>query len=367
MRWIVILAVVAATAASAQSDETALCERVAAHIRDNRQFMAGQNVDILDVLNSGATRLVEAASPRIEVRRVETDSEIREFLGEFDARFGHSPSVESLVRQAARWAQRLSVYAFPGSDLGMITMEDDGTANCVDFSVFRGGAKSALLAPVPKKGDSDGENLICGGYGQDGQWTRIGPTEAFIEIDRDVMASNVAIRVVPWRDDAWRPACWVDIRSQSGFRPPQVFVPDDSLLTRDRFASVAAQIAEKWFKTSDHDTFEFGPPLPDSDRPTIERLDPLVEALGDQFPQFGRDQLDGFHASFASRPDAYPLVLDGGSYVVRVGHAGVGWRESPDVLVAVYSLVNGKPQPIISAFVERQRGAVEHVAVRIGR
>jgi hypothetical protein len=328
--------------------------------------MAGQDVDILDVLTRGATPLVEVASPRIQMRTVETDSAIRDFLSEFDVKFGHSQSVESVVREAADSGERLGADALRGSDLGMLTTEG-GTANCATFRVFRGGARSALLAPLPKKGDSDGENLICGGFGQDGQLIRIGPTEAFVEIDRDVTASNVAIRVVQWGDDAWRPACWVDVTRKSGFGTPRVFGPTESPLAQDRFASFAARIAEAWFKAGDRGTFEFGPPLPDGDRPAIERLQPLVEALSDQFPQFGRDDLDAFDASFASRPDAYPLVLDGRSYVVRVGHAGVGWRESPDVLVALYSLDHDQPQPVISAFIEQQRGAVEQVAVRTGR
>jgi hypothetical protein len=366
MPLVLILAAVAATAVSAQPDDTALCERIAAHIRDNRAFMGGQDVDVLDVLTAGATPVVELASPRIEARTAETDSEIRDLLGEFDATFGHSQRVDSVVREAAFGGGRLGAYALRGSDLGMITTRD-GTANCATFRVFRGGARPALLAPIPKKGDHDGDNLICGGFGQDGNLVRIGSTEAFIEIDRDAIASTVAIRVVQRRDDGWRPACWVDISIESGFRTTQVFRPAEGPFALDRFASLAAQIAEDWFKTGDHDRFEFGPPIPDSDRPTIERLRPLVQALSGQFPQFGRDELDPFHASFASWSDAYPLVLDGRSYVVRVGHPGVGWRESPDVLVVLYTWDHGQPQPLVSALVARQRGAVEHVAVRTGR
>ena len=57
-----------------------------------------------------------------------------------------------------------------------------------------------------------------------------------------------------------------------------------------------------------------------------------------------------------SYTDAYPVVLGGRTYLMRIGHAAVGWRVFPNSVVILYSLRDGMLVSSGTAIVAEKRG-----------
>ena len=81
-------------------------------------------------------------------------------------------------------------------------------------------------------------------------------------------------------------------------------------------------------------------------------------------PAIGREKdLTAMQATLPSLlpGDSYPLVLGGRTYLLMVGHTGIGWRISSDSAVILYVLKNGKLEPVGTVIVAQGQGALEFV------
>ena len=357
---VMAFAAVAIDAAQTSSTSTTVCDRIAAQIRGNPEISAGG--DPLALLSKGEHPYIElgSGSDRL-VGGDEIIRRIRETL---------NPSDE-LVRALGGFFENVGdISSLPDSDLHMVETFG-GSAGCGVFLFFRSmkGTQSQLLPNLPPKGVRDGENLICG-YGDNGHLARIRETDAFVESISDSTNSNHEFRVVPIEGTQWGPACRVEADFRTEYHVAKVFIPNDGPVTEASLSDVAPQIAEQHDAAKDPKSFSFGPAVPDGEYENVRTMIKLAaQSLRSQptevvVPAFGREKdLGAMQGTLPSLlpGDSYPLVLEGQTYLMTVGHTGVGWRISSDSAVILYVLKDGKLEPVGTVIVAQGQGALEFV------
>ena len=65
--------------------------------------------------------------------------------------------------------------------------------------------------------------------------------------------------------------------------------------------------------------------------------------------------------------DSFPLVVNGRAYLLRLGEGQLGCCYFPGPILILYTLKDGKLEPVGSAFVEKSRGALESVSAKSSR
>jgi hypothetical protein len=348
--------------ARTSTTSTTLCDDIATQIRGNPEI--GSGGDPLALLSQGEHPYIElgSSSDRL-VGGDEVIKRIRETL---------NPSDE-LVRALGGFFENVGdVSSLPDSDLHMVETFG-GSAGCEDFLFFRSikGSQSQLLPKLPRKGVSDGENLTCGGYGDNGHLARIRETDAFVETISNSTNNNHEFRVVAVEGMQWGPACRVEADFRTGYHVANVFIPNNGPVTEASLSDVAPQIAEQHDAAKDDpQSFSFGPAVPDDEKENVRTMIKLAaqsvqsQPTGVVVPAFGREkELGPMQGTLPSLPpgDSYPLVLEGRTYLMTVSHTGVGWRISSDSAVILYLLNDGKLEPVGTAIVAQGPGALEFV------
>jgi len=366
---VVVFSAIAIGGAQTSSSSTALCDGIAAQIRGNPEIASGSKDDLLALLSKGAHPYVELGSR--SDRLVGGDDiikRIRETL---------NPSDE-LVRALGGFFENVGdVSSLPDSDLHMVETFG-GSAGCESFLFFRStkGAQSQLLPNLPLKGVRDGDNLICGGYGDDGHLARILGTDVFLESISQGTNNNYEFRVLPIEGMQWGPACRVEADFRTEYHVAEVFVQNDGPVTEAALIDVAPQIVEQHDAAKDPRSFSFGPAVPQAEKENVQTMMDLVaKSLRSQpdgvvVPAFGREKdLTPMQATLPSlRPgDNYPLVLGGRTYLMTVGHTGIGSRVSGDSAAILYVLKDGQLEPVGTAIVSQSRGGLESVRVTASR
>jgi hypothetical protein len=81
-------------------------------------------------------------------------------------------------------------------------------------------------------------------------------------------------------------------------------------------------------------------------------------------PMFGGDtKLDPTEDS-TNTAKAYPLVIDGKTYVLQIGRSNIGWRTYRTTIVIVYTVNGDDLEPVASAVVDQLRGALKSVTTK---
>jgi hypothetical protein len=240
-------------------------------------------------------------------------------------------------------------------------MSVGGTAKCETFLFFQTvkNGRAQLLPELPRKGGSDGQNSICSGFHDDGYLARVNRVDVFLELSSGETDHNYTFRVVSPREGHWANACSVEARFRTMYRVDKVFVPNDGPVSVPSLMAVAAQIVEQRAGVRDSKAFTFGPPIPDGEKERVRTMIELaarVEVV--PVPAFGAEkELGQFHESLASA-DFYPLILGGRAYLVRLGHATLGWRVFSESILVLYTLKEGNLEPVGSAIVQQGRGTL---------
>jgi hypothetical protein len=108
---------------------------------------------------------------------------------------------------------------------------------------------------------------------------------------------------------------------------------------------------------------------PDGGKPVDEaaayqRMAAIVagESQPVELPTFGAS-IDTPYTMFADQV-VFPLRLDDGHvYLARMGHGGFGWRQTPDVLLALYRLRDDRPVAAASVYVRVRRSGIVGVTI----
>jgi hypothetical protein len=120
-----------------------------------------------------------------------------------------------------------------------------------------------------------------------------------------------------------------------------------------------------------------GSPVPEHDLEKLRTMTRLATPTpGDDISlpvfgaeeQLGRTEKEAGHSlQVIQERDAFPLVIADQSYLMVLGHVTIGWRVFPEWLLVVYTLRSGQLEPVASAIVAQQRGALQSLRVTAGR
>lgn len=196
-------------ASAAQTSTTTLCDGLATQIRGNLDLASKDG--LLSLLSRGDHPFIELATQSDMKFPNGGDSEKAEFARRFREKFDPSDALAEAFNGFLDEENNAAVSSLPRSDLHVIE-SFGGSANCESFLFFQTakGRQSRLLPSLPRKGERDGDNLICSGYKDDGYLARVGGTDVFLEFMSGNTANNYEFRVVPLQDSRWTNACTLD-------------------------------------------------------------------------------------------------------------------------------------------------------------
>ena len=338
----------------AQTPDIGLCIGIATQIRGNPEIVAGSHIDLLARLSTGEHPYIELARESDLSTMNLSDAQRNSLTNYFD--------------------EHQQVFSLSDSDLHVIE-GFGGTASCAQFQFLRTTTRGQadFLPSLPPKGASDGDNLICSGYGNNGYLARVAGSDAFVETMTDATDDNYKFRVVPLQHGHWGTACEVEANFRSEYKISKIFVPTNGPVNEKALENVAAQIVERHAVLSDTTSFSFGPRVPRRDEKPLRAMSELAAMMQGRgrlgldkpepvaMPAFGREKgLDPFQESLAD-VDNYPLVLDGKTYLMTIGHCAIGWRVSHDSGLILYSLNAGKLEAVAAAIVSQSQGRLNFV------
>jgi hypothetical protein len=361
---LVFLTPILATAAlfAAQAPDITLCQGIAAQIRQNAASSPG---DPIAPLFKGDHPYIETPS-KADIEVIGNTAQFDDF---FRQKFHPSDAMSDVLDDFS--SNVMQAFSLPDGNLHVMqTLE--GTAHCFDFRFFwiPAGGESQPVSDLPRKGARDGENMICEGLGDHPFLARVASTDAFVESMWSPENSNQDMRVVPFHQGKWGPACEVQADFGTEYSVSKVFVPASGTISDVAIKEVAAEIVEQHANAKDPKSFSFGPPVPEGEEENVRTM--MALALKKQhnrfgqgpipFPAFGREkELDAFQSTLGEI-DNYPMVLYGNTYLVMIDRGVIGWRECPDCSgLVLYTLNEGKLQPVGSAIVLQARGALKSV------
>jgi hypothetical protein len=344
---------------AARTPNISLCQGIATQIRQNAANSPG---DPIAPLFKGDHPYIETPS-KADIEVLQDPAQFAEL---FRQKFHPSDAMSHALDDFS--SPVMEVFSLPDSNLHMIqTIE--GSAHCGDFRFFwmPTGDQSQPLPNLPRKGTRDGDNMICEGFGDHGFLARVAGNDAFIETMWSPENSNSELRVAPFQQGNWGPACKVEADFGTEYRVSQVFVPASGPISDVAIKEVAAEIVEQHADAKDPKSFIFGPPVPEGEEENVRTMEALAAKRQSwnraiPFTAFGREkELDAFQSTLGLI-DNYPVVLYGNTYLVAIGRGVIGWRESPDTSgLILYKLNDGKLQPVGSAIVQQTQGALKSV------
>jgi hypothetical protein len=359
---IIPIAILAAAAlVAAQAPDVTLCQGIAAQVRQNAANSAG---DPIAPLFKGDHPYIETPG-QPDIRVIGDNAQFTEL---FRQKFHPSDAMTDALNHFS--SPVMQVFSLPDSDLHMIETVE-GSAHCEDFRFFwmAASGQSQPMPDLPRKGTRDGDNMICE---ESTYLARVAGTDAFVEIMSSPADSNSDFRVVPFQQGKWGPACEVQADFGSEYSVSKVFALPDSPISEVALKEVAAEIVAQRAAVKDPKSFLFGPPIPESEQENVRAMMAVANKMHNQtvrvggtdaipFPAFGHEnELDAFQDQLGLI-ESYPLVLDGNTYLVAIGHGVIGWRVSPDSGVIVYTLKNTTLAPVASAIVSQTQGALKSV------
>ena len=249
-------------------------------------------------------------------------------------------------------APNLEFERLPGSRL-LMGSNVAGTADC-QTSKFVEVAPGLNARMLP---DPQGYTRPC--WNLHGDLGRVLGQPAYIEHGTvtDTTADPL-VRITPWRSGRWGEACRLTIHLAVQYGLAQRFCGADAEFCRTAGAAAAdvARQYDEFLRQSGAarqtsapgaltPAFHYREPQDRAGRETVERA---LRVIGGRwtdvadFPLFGSRENNPYEYTFSYAGFAFfPWILDGRTYLGAAGHAGVGWRGSTRVLLAVYGL----PEP----------------------
>lgn len=172
---------------------------------------------------------------------------------------------------------------------------------------------------------------------------------------------DAVVRITPWRSGTWGEACRLTVHLAVHFGLTERFCGTDAALCRaagEAAADVAHQYDEFLRRSGATRGFSGGSALAPAfhyrdqqDASGGEVVEHALSLIGGRwtdvadfplFDHFGSGYYNIYEYTFSYAGFAFfPWTLDGRTYLAAAGHAGIGWRGSTRVLVAVYAL----PEP----------------------
>jgi hypothetical protein len=170
------------------------------------------------------------------------------------------------------------------------------------------------------------------------------------------------IVVAGLRDETFAPPCTLTVDYALTDRATHAFCNGVDCVPLIRSAEI---LALRLRQQETADSMGAGVIASEADATAYHRMAEIVAAdkQAADLPTFGVS-LDTPYTTFADQM-VFPTRLgDGGVYLVRLGHGGLGWRQTADTLVALYRLRDEKLVPAASVYVSARRSGIVAVAVQ---
>jgi hypothetical protein len=280
-----------------------------------------------------------------------------------EATVANDPAIlEAIDTQDGQWT--VFVDHMAGSNL-YAASTSKGTLHCQTYAFARarpGGPVTVVDGP---------SGPVLGGEAGDLCWTRTANfgrvlgQPAFIEHGaNDQATDDEDLRITPWADGRWSPACTLKLRFWPVFTISQRHCGDSTVCAVADKDVLAIASAYYQFRQSERDSTDFqysgavsGKVPPDIER-ALQMLGPDSEAL--ELPTFSAKADSAETAVFSySGLSYFPLTLNGRTYVAAIGHEGVGWRESATTLFAIYTVKGDDLVPEAGYAIDRTIGGLK--------
>jgi hypothetical protein len=232
-----------------------------------------------------------------------------------------------------------------------------GSANCQSYVFFElapDGRADAVPDPPILVDGQNGELIFCTGFGVWSAIGQMGGDPAFVaEIIRSDRDQDEEVRLTPWRDHAWQQECRIAVHYAADFAVDEQYCKGiDCAMVGDRARALAMQFDK------DPGSFAQLPKVDDKSRALLS--DSAV------LPTFGKGSrtLQGF----GEYSVAFSVVLDGATFIARLGHGAIGWRRSPDYVFALYRPLKGRDadalEPVAGIHIAKTRTKPVEVTVK---
>jgi hypothetical protein len=250
-----------------------------------------------------------------------------------------SQSLKDAIGKLTHDTWMFSIRRFGQSSLRMAEVIE-GTLHCRRFEFFDVSPTGASAVSAPPIVAADGGTGFC--------WTvsayagEVAGTPAFIvQSDSDDV---VGLSITPWRDGQWQMSCRVTVKFTPQFEVTERYCSGVDC------AAVANQ-ALAFAKTIDR-----GAALVGDANESFRALKKLAEEdpPGDNLRDL-QGTFDNAYSEFARQSEMIPVMVDGETYLGRIGHAALGWRISPDYLFALYKKGGYGLEPIAAVYIRKTR------------
>lgn len=174
-------------------------------------------------------------------------------------------------------------------------------------------------------------------------------------------ATQSTMSIAGLHDQTFEPPCSVSVIYSLADQASHAFCDSVDCVPLLRTAEI---LALRLRQNESADTLGAGVIRDEADGADYRRMVELAAADTQpaDLPTFGVS-LDTPFTAFAD-PLTFPLRLaDGHVYLARLGHGGFGWRQTPDILLAVYRLSDGHVVPAASVYVSARRTGISGIGV----
>jgi hypothetical protein len=170
------------------------------------------------------------------------------------------------------------------------------------------------------------------------------------------------ITIAALRDETFASPCTVTIDYALSDQATHAFCDGVDCVPLIRSAEI---LALRLRQQETAETLGAGAIATEADSTAYHRMSELVagDKRAAEMPTFGVS-IDTPYTTFADQL-VFPMRLsDGLVYLARMGHGGLGWRQSADTLVALYRLRDDRLVPAASVYVAARRSGIIGVAVQ---
>lgn len=273
-----------------------------------------------------------------------------------------SPAVQSLAAEIADRNLGMFIDKLAGLPIYAVSVLG-GTMHCQSTLLLRvAGEKATKLPPGPA---DFGEGDVC--WSRSGAFGRAVGEPVFVAHDRvNPAAKQASFTITPWVGDGWGKS-W---RFSLEFRASYYLV--ERRCGADRQVCAAADsiakdkvVAYNQARENDEtlDALVRGSSPDAAAKAAVERASVKLGPGGTaDFPNFSREPGDDHPMSYSGFY-LFPIVLAGSAYVGALAHEGVGWREGPNTLLAIYSEKDGDLAPLAGFVFARSLAGLANVTI----
>lgn len=333
---IALAALTAMLPLSAQA--TALCDAVALEYRAEA-FRTPGIVPSLDDLPKVAVK-----GPDLEPIEPSNEAEARAIL---KRRFNLGADLTGDLD----WFSRLSVTKLGRTEV-VALWDIQGTAHCSSY-FFLLVSEGAPARRIEEPRSPEVQDLC---WTESGWLGEIAGHPAFAVQSRAITTPSYRATISPWHGDRWGEACAVEAQFEALYRLDEA---DYRASAWPALAAIAPQIASDRSLDDDAPTYRFGLP---GDEAKYQAMLALTDQASGPMPRFGT-QPRGYDWFDPDSSAYFPLVVDGETYLARIGHGSLGWRVSGDYLLGVWDLQDGKLTPLAGAIIALEVGKLRALKV----